>query len=345
LINHLKKENERLRKLVISYEFKNKRFNIYKPNNNNYLMSNFYFEILQKKNFKDIYLKNLNITFQNTHKNNDKKEMKIIHKDYKTYFSNKNIAASKKMKNVSNISKIVKKIDNKKSKDLKDINMFDNDFSYMRNNRLSKYEDSRMLTNSHTKKERTGSISQRKRKIDNKVNNTSVNSNLRKIKNIINILQQYKDLSSNRSHSKIIKRKKLYNFPNNSSIKLEKKNFGVFTTYERNLNANKNESVPLNQTMKTIESKKNNYESLDNDIYYSSFSSQKNSQINKSDKTKEAYYQKPIINKITIFNDITNFNEKTKQKNNNSRTTKLILGKKKSHNKNQKYINNYTLGV
>ena len=143
-------------------------------------MSNFCFEILQKKNFKDIYLKNLNITFQNTHKNNDKKEMKIIHKDYKTYFSNKNIAASKKMKNVSNISKIVKKIDNKKSKDLKDINMFDNDFSYMRNNRLSKYEDSRMLTNSHTKKERTGSISQRKRKIDNKVNNTSVNSNLSK---------------------------------------------------------------------------------------------------------------------------------------------------------------------
>ena len=345
MINHLKKENERLRKLVISYEFKNKRFNIYKPNNNNYLMSNFCFEIVQKKNFKEIYLKNLNNTFQNTHKNNDKKEMKIIHKDYKTYFSNKNIAESKKMKNVSNISKIMKKIDNKKSKDLKDINMFDNDFSYMRNNRLSKYEDSRMLTNSRTKKERTGSISQRKRKIDKKVNNTSVNSNLRKIKNIINILQQYKDLSSNRSHSKIIKRKKLYNFPNNSSIKLEKKNFGVFTSYERNLNANKNESVPLNQTMKTIESKKNNYESLDNDIYYSSFSSQKNSQINKSDKTKDTYYQKPIINKITIFNDITNFNDKSKQKNNNSRTTKLILGKKKSHNKNQKYINNYTLGI
>ena len=159
-------------------------------------------------------------------------------------------------------------------------------------------------------------------------------------------MQQYKDLSSNRSHSKIIKRKKLYNLSNNSSIKLEKKNFGVFTSYERNLNANKNESFPLNQTMKTMESKKNNYESLDNDIYYSSFSSQKNSQINKSDKTKETYYQKPIINKITIFNDISNFNDKTKQKNNiNSRATNIILGKKKSHNKNQKYINNYTLGV
>ena len=297
MINHLKKENERLRKLVISYEFKNKRFNIYKPNNNNFLTSNFSFEILQTKNLKEIYLKNLNNTFQNTHKNNDKKEMKIIHKDYKTYFSNKNIGASKKMKN-TNISKIVKKIDNKKSKDLKDINMFDNDFSYLRNNRLAKYEDSRMLTNSHTQKERTGSISQRKRKIDNKVNNTSVNSNLRKIKNIINILQQYKDLSSNRSHSKIIKRKKLYNFCNNSSIKLEKKNFGVFTSYERNLNANKNESFPLNQTMKTIESKRNNYESIDNDLYYSSFSSQKNSQIKKPEKSKDNYYQKPIVNKI-----------------------------------------------
>ena len=35
LINHLKKENERLRKLVISYEFKNKNNNIYKLKNNN----------------------------------------------------------------------------------------------------------------------------------------------------------------------------------------------------------------------------------------------------------------------------------------------------------------------
>ena len=43
LINHLKKENERLRKLVISYEFKNKRYNninnIYNTNNNNFLIS------------------------------------------------------------------------------------------------------------------------------------------------------------------------------------------------------------------------------------------------------------------------------------------------------------------
>ena len=50
LINHLKKENERLRKLVVAYEFKNKRYNEeknikYKKNLIN-INTHFYFSII-----------------------------------------------------------------------------------------------------------------------------------------------------------------------------------------------------------------------------------------------------------------------------------------------------------
>ena len=52
LMNHLKKENERLRKLIISYELKNKK-NIYKLDNNknnfnNFAISKFNFKIIQR---------------------------------------------------------------------------------------------------------------------------------------------------------------------------------------------------------------------------------------------------------------------------------------------------------
>ena len=62
LMNHLKKENERLRKLIISYELKNKK-NIYKLDNNknnfnNFAISKFNFKIIQRvkepKEKKDI---------------------------------------------------------------------------------------------------------------------------------------------------------------------------------------------------------------------------------------------------------------------------------------------------
>ena len=75
LINHLKKENERLRKLVISYEFKNKKDNninnIYKINsinNSNYLTTKFSFEILKKNtnniNLKEPYINSINSTYK-----------------------------------------------------------------------------------------------------------------------------------------------------------------------------------------------------------------------------------------------------------------------------------------
>ncbi len=218
LINHLKKENERLRKLVISYEFKNKKNNIYKTNNNdNFIISKFNFEILKKKNslnFRENYLNSINNTYHNTNRNKDKKDMKIINKDYIYNFSNRSIGTMRKIKN---ISKIVKKPEIKK---IKDINMFDNDCNYLKEkeNRFKKYNDYKVYTN--TQKERTSSLSQRKRKIIN-MGNTSMNSNIIKIKNAnkvinnnnnnnynINFIQQFKNIYTSRSLSKIIKRKK-----------------------------------------------------------------------------------------------------------------------------------------
>ena len=364
LINHLKKENERLRKLVISYEFKNKRYNninsIYNTNNNNnsdFFISKFDFEILKKK--KDINLKENYLNINNTHHNNirnkDRKELKIINRDYKYNFSNKSIANIRKIKN---ISKIIKKPEIKK---IKDINMFDNDYNYIKEkeNRIQRYNELKLYNN--TQKDRIGtvSLSQKKRKIFN-MESTSMNSNMLRIKNIIcannrvmnnNILQQYKNLSSSRSLSKIIKRKKLNDFSFNSS-KLDKKSIGVINSFERQLNMIKNQSNK-NKIIKTIENRRDENSSLEKDIYFSSTSRQpKHYQIikkkNKNNEIKKKeYYQKPIINKITIYNNINSgYNNYSKQKLNiNEQGGRLIFGKKQIHNRYENNFNNYTLGI
>ena len=355
LINHLKKENERLRKLIISYELKSKRYNNNMNNNiykKNLSINKFYFEILKKKNsinLNDTNLSIFNNTFQNSHRSKEKKDIRLINKDYKY---NKSIGTIRKNKNYS---KVIKKPEIKK---IKDINMFDNDYNnYLKENRLPKYNDIKIFND--PQKIRTNSLSQKKRKIING-GSTIMNSNTMRVKNVIttnkqiipnNILQQYKDLSASRSHSKIIKRKKLYNYSFNNSIKLEKKNLGIvnINPYEKQLNYPQNDSM-INQTMRTMENRRINNESYDKDFYYSASSRQKHSQIIKNNSknkeiAKDVYYQKPIINKITIYNNINNgYNNHLKQKINlNEKPSKLIFGKKKSHNKSE--YNNYNFRI
>ena len=361
LINHLKKENERLRKLVISYEFKNKKYNninnIYNADNNNnsnFLINKFYFEIIRKKkdlNLKETYINNnINNTYHNTNKN--KREMKI-NKDYKFNFSNRSIGTIKKIKNNS---KIIKKPEIKK---IKEINMFDNDYNYIKEkeNPLQRYTDFKLYNS--TQKDRTTSLSQRKRKIINAVNN-SMNQNTLRGRNIVkvnnkiinnnNVIERYNNLSSSRSLSKIIKRKKINDYSFNNSIKIEKKTIGVINNLERQLNSIK---MPNNKIkiIKTIENKKNDNSSLEKDYYNSSTSRQKHIQmIKKKNKNnelkKKVYYQKPIINKITIYNNINNEynnNNNSKQKIQlNEQTGKLIFEKKNFYKNN---FNNYTLGI
>ena len=320
------------------------------------MTTKFHFEIIKKKNDLSINENKLNSINNNSHIAHSKeKNMKIINKYYKNSFSGKSLGNIKK---INNLSKIIKKHETKK---IKDINMFDNDYKYVRENRFPKYNDIKLYNNAQ--KARISSVSQKRRKING--GNIGMNSNTMKAKNIINssvnnrimnnnILQRYKDLSTSQSLSKIMKKKKINNNSFNNSTKLEKKHLGVINSLKKQIYLKKNESYH-NTIVKTEENKINNNEYMEKDIYYSSSSRQNNEQIinlKNSKKRKEAnkdlYYQKPIINKITIFNNINNsgFNNQIRQKINvNDKNSKFIFGKKKSYNYLHTNYNNYTLGI
>ena len=280
LMNHLKKENEKLRKLIIAYELKNKK-NIYKlnntkENNNIFLITKFNFKIIKKsggpKEKKDIN--------------------KNISKEYKYNYSNKNIETAKKFKNITRIKKT-------ETKKIKDINLFDNDYSYMKGKEdlYKKYNNTQIYNNNTLKERNSNSLSQRNRRLLNMSNNNNtLNTSTMRVKNVIItksinniILKPFQNLSSNRSHSKIIKKRKIYD------------NSFINNTY-----------------MKTVENRKNINSSLDkNNNFRNSNTKQQHTQYikknKKKDNVREIYYQKPIINKITKYNDINNSNY-TKQK-------------------------------
>ena len=265
LMNHLKKENEKLRKLIISYELKLKK-NKYKITNDKiseFAISKFNFNII--KNSKEI-----------------KASTKKISKDYKYNYLNKTVKTAKKSKNITRMKKTeIRKI--------KDINLFDNDLSYMKTKEdlYKKYINTQAYTNniSQERNNRNNSLAQRNRRLLNINNNHTINSSTMRVKNVIinkninnYILKPFQNnLSSNRSHSKIIKRR---NINDNSSI---------HNTYA-----------------KTIENRKSINSSLEmKKLLKNSVSKQKDSKYNKKNKNKEnikeIYYQKPIINKITFY--------------------------------------------
>ena len=265
LMNHLKKENEKLRKLIISYELKLKK-NKYKITNDKiseFAISKFNFNII--KNSQEI-----------------KASTKNISKDYKYNYLNKTVKTTKKSKNITRIKKTeIRKI--------KDINLFDNDLSYMKTKEdlYKKYINTQAYTNniSQERNNRNNSLAQRNRRLLNINNNHTINSSTMRVKNVIinkninnYILKPFQNnLSSNRSHSKIIKRR---NINDNSSI---------HNTYA-----------------KTIENRKSINSSLEmKKLLKNSVSKKKDSKYNKKNKNKEnikeIYYQKPIINKITFY--------------------------------------------
>ena len=268
-MNHLKKENEKLRRLIISYELKNKKikYQLDKEKENDFTISKFSFKIAKKpKEKKDIN--------------------KIISKDYKYDYSNKTIEITRRSKNIMKIKKPeVKKI--------KDINLFDNDLSFMKAKEdLYKKYNNTQIYNNNTFKERNNSSSQRRnRHLMNINNNHTINSNTMRVRNVIinKSINNYilksipNNLSSNGSRSKIIKKRKIYDnsFSNNSNMKTieNRKNFNS-SLDKNNLLRNFNAKQKNNQNIKKIKKKENNI--------------------------KEIYYQKPIINKITIYNNINN---------------------------------------
>ena len=268
-MNHLKKENEKLRRLIISYELKNKKikYQLDKEKENDFTISKFSFKIAKKpKEKKDIN--------------------KIISKDYKYDYSNKTIEITRRSKNIMKIKKPeVKKI--------KDINLFDNDLSFMKAKEdLYKKYNNTQIYNNNTFKERNNSSSQRRnRHLMNINNNHTINSNTMRVRNVIinKSINNYilksipNNLSSNGSRSKILKKRKIYDnsFSNNSNMKTieNRKNFNS-SLDKNNLLRNFNAKQKNNKNIKKVKKKENNI--------------------------KEIYYQKPIINKITIYNNINN---------------------------------------
>ena len=268
-MNHLKKENEKLRRLIISYELKNKKikYQLDKEKENDFTISKFSFKIGKRpKEKKDIN--------------------KIISKDYKYDYSNKTIEITRRSKNITRIKKPeVKKI--------KDINLFDNDLSFMKAKEdLYKKYNNTQIYNNNTFKERNNSSSQRRnRHLMNINNNHTINSNTMRVRNVIinKSINNYilkplpNNLSSNGSRSKKKKKRKIYDnsFSNNSNMKTieNRKNFNS-SLDKNNLLRNFNAKQKNNQNIKKVKKKENNI--------------------------KEIYYQKPIINKITIYNNINN---------------------------------------
>ena len=273
LLNHLKKENEKLRRLIISYELKNKKikYELDKEKVNDFEISKFNFKISKKP--KEI---------------KEKKDInKIISKDYKYDYSNKTIETSKRNKNIARLKKPeVKKI--------KDINLFDNDLSFMKakEDLYKKYNNTQVYNNNTFKERSNNSSSQRRnRNLLNINDHNTINSSTMRVRNVIinKSINNYilkpipNNLSSNGSRSKIIKKRKIYDnsFINNSNIR-------------------------------TIENRKNFNSSLDKNCLFKNFNyKQKNNQNikkvkKKENNIKEIYYQKPIINKITIYNNINN---------------------------------------
>ena len=273
LLNHLKKENEKLRRLIISYELKNKKikYQLDKEKVNDFEISKFNFKITKKP--KEI---------------KEKKDInKIISKDYKYDYSNKTIETSKRNKNIARLKKPeVKKI--------KDINLFDNDLSFMKakEDLYKKYNNTQVYNNNTFKERSNNSSSQRRnRHLLNINDHNTINSSTMRVRNVIinKSINNYilkpipNNLSSNGSRSKIIKKRKIYD---NSFIN--------------------------NSNMRTIENRKNFNSSLDKNCLFKNFNyKQKNNQNikkvkKKENNIKEIYYQKPIINKITIYNNINN---------------------------------------
>ena len=271
LMNHLKKENEKLRKLIISYELKLKK-NKYKLTTdkiNDLVISKFNFNII--KNSKEI---------------KEKKALnKIISKDYKYNYPNKIIKTAKKSNNITRNKK-------KEIRKLKDINLFDNDLSYMKTKEdlFKKYINTQAYIKNNISKERNNSLMQRNRRLININNNNTINTSTMRVKNVIinksinnYIIKPIKNnVSSNRSHSKIIKKRQIYNnsFINNTITK---------PIDNRKIS---NSSLEIRNILKNFNSKQKNNKYI-----------KKNK---KKENAKEIYYQKPIINKITMHNNINN---------------------------------------
>ena len=355
---------------MVSYEFKINRYNNISKNNINSINNNksnflnklstynFNFQILKKKknlNLYETYLNtNNNSIFYNNNKYKEKEKIdkKSFNRNFKYNLSFKSIGNLRKLKNLQKNNK------KPESKKVKDINILDNENNIFFKEKKDKTQikEFKVCDINIKNKERTNSFTQKRRKFDNSNNKIKKYKNIltsnNKLLNIFSILKKYKDLSSSQSHSKLLNKKFDNSF--NSSIKSDKKLIGTMNSNEHRKLQKKSwhkNDFSKNHALKTLDSKKNEEISFEKDICNTSNSKQKYKQIIKRNESrnnynKDIFYQKPIINKITIFNNISNNNINNKKKINlNKKNKKLVISKYKFHNKPDNNYNNNTMGI
>ena len=217
LINHLKKENERLRKLVITNELKNKRF----------------FEEYQTKNsLKSKENTNLNsmdrfkVNNENFINNSNQKEKSIYNIINSKNNSNKKNTKEMKGKTFKKEKKV-----NKIIKEIKNSNLINS--SQSKDNNINNFQRNNMSTNNYAK-----IINHNKNKKNNSLieryNNSSINTNLNNYNNLVN-----KKLKSKNIFVSNVANKSMINHKNkkyNKDFSSESRN------YSRGLNKNFNNS-------------------------------------------------------------------------------------------------------
>lgn len=192
LINHLKKENERLRKLVVTYEFKTKRFNEESKKKNKIkknlinINNHFYFSIINPNtalNTKTNTNSNSTIIVNanNEAYNNSNEKPKTLN-NIKTN-QNKNSAKEIKDKKFKKDSKIIKENIPKPNANM-NINNYtqiNNNKKKKNNNNIQNYDKDKKYallndkSNNNIEKERTSSVIQRQK--NTKINNIKTNFN------------------------------------------------------------------------------------------------------------------------------------------------------------------------
>ena len=338
LINHLKKENERLRKLVVTYEFKTRKYNEDKlnirNNNKNYCIIenclNFTLynndddnnskeensEIISLSNKYDRDLITDDLKYNkidsnintgnntNTNANNSKKnDSKLIAKASKnTSNSNQSNGYNKKIFNYT-------KINNNKNNIKKN--------GFLGNEKERKLPTFKEMKN-NLEKERINSLNQRQKNTNlnnynntlNNYNNNSKNKSKQifnnvKNNNITKFNKKYKDdyLSNSRNQSLGVKRKNNNNSFNDS---IREKKIERLPNMDRNAQRNdfaQCQSVLMNTFENDRIEKKLDIISFENE-YNSSRSKSKLKQVQKktNESVNDIYNKKVMLNKINNYN-------------------------------------------
>ena len=192
LINHLKKENERLRKLVVTYEFKTKRFNEESKKKNKIkknlinINNHFYFSIINPNtalNTKTNTNSNSTIIVNANNEafNNSNEKPKTLN-NIKTN-QNKNSVKEIKDKKFKKESKIIKENIPKPNgnMNINNYTQINNNKKKTKNNNIQNYDKDKKYalindkSNNNIEKERTSSVIQRQKNA--KINNIKTNFN------------------------------------------------------------------------------------------------------------------------------------------------------------------------